>query len=134
MSDNDAVLFANEAFYRAFADRDEDAMIALWSETAPVACLHPGWEPLFGLEDVLSSWLAIIRNPESPAILCHDAHAHVLGDAAFVICFEEIGGSFLAATNIFVQEGRVWKMVHHQAGPTATRPHFEPDAPRGPVN
>ena len=26
MSDIDALLFANEAFYRAFADRDADAM------------------------------------------------------------------------------------------------------------
>lgn len=134
MSDNDAVLFANEAFYRAFADRDEKAMQELWSEAAPVACLHPGWGPLFGRDEVLSSWIAIIRNPDSPEIVCHDARAQVIGDTAFVICFEEISGSFLAATNIFVHEGRVWKMVHHQAGPTATRPRFEPDAPRGPVN
>jgi hypothetical protein len=41
MSDTDAVLFANEAFYRAFADRDEEAMEDLWSATAQVACLHP---------------------------------------------------------------------------------------------
>ena len=31
MSDTDAVLFANEAFYQAFADRDEPAMETVWS-------------------------------------------------------------------------------------------------------
>ncbi|MFQ5786213.1 MAG: nuclear transport factor 2 family protein, partial [Alphaproteobacteria bacterium] len=25
----------------------------------------------------------------------------------------------LVATNVFVREGAAWKMVHHQAGPTA---------------
>lgn len=134
MSDIDAVLFSNEAFYRAFSDRDEAAMLDLWSQTAPVACLHPGWGPLFGREAVMKSWLAIIRNPESPAIFCHDPTAHTHGDTGWVICFEEIEGSFLTATNMFVREGRVWKMVHHQAGPTAARPNREADVPHGPVN
>ncbi|MEK9726186.1 MAG: nuclear transport factor 2 family protein [Rhodospirillaceae bacterium] len=134
MSDSDAVLFANEVFYRAFADRDEAAMEDLWSHVAPVACLHPGWGPLFGRDEVIQSWLAIIRNPDSPAILCHDAHALVYGETASVVCFEEIGGNFLVATNTFVREGRVWKMVNHQAGPTSVRPEIESDGPRGPVN
>ena len=132
MSETDAVLFANEAFYRAFADKDEDAMIDVWSSAAPASCLHPGWGPLFGREEVLRSWLAIIRNPDSPPIICHDARAQIYGDTACVVCFEEISGNYLIATNVFVHEGRVWKMVHHQAGPTATKP--EPDPPRGPVN
>ena len=134
MSDSDAVLFANEIFYRAFADRDEAAMEDLWSHTAPIACLHPGWGPLFGRDEVMQSWLAIIRNPDSPAILCHDARALVYGETSSVVCFEEIGGNFLVATNTFVREGRVWKMVNHQAGPTSVRPEIEDDGPRRPVN
>ena len=134
MSDIDAVLFANEAFYRAFADRDEEAMLDAWSDSAPVSCLHPGWGPLFGREDVLKSWLAIIRNPESPAISCHQPVAHILGEIGWVVCFEEIAGNFLAATNMFVRDGSLWKLVHHQAGPTAARPSGPSDAPHGPVN
>lgn len=134
MSDTDAVLFANEAFYRAFADRDEDAMETLWSDTDQVACLHPGWGPLFGREEVVESWKAIIRNPESPEILCHDPRTHVHGNTAYVICFEEIMGNFLVATNVFVREGRVWKMVHHQAGPTSVRPQPVEGVPPDSVN
>ena len=134
MSDTDAILFANEAFYRAFADRDEAAMENLWSASELVACLHPGWGPLMGREEVLSSWMAIIRNPDSPEILCHNAHAHVYGETAYVICFEEIAGNFLVATNVFVREGRVWKMVHHQAGPTSVRPDPQAQETVGPVN
>jgi len=134
MSDTDAVLFANEAFYRAFADRDEEAMDDLWSTTAQVACLHPGWGPLFGRDDVMESWIAIIRNPDSPPLLYHDARAQVHGDTACVICFEEIAGNFLVATNVFVREGRVWKIVHHQAGPTSVRPEIETSSPAAPLN
>lgn len=134
MSDIDAVLFANEAFYRAFADRDEESMELLWSENQQVACLHPGWGPLFGREEVLASWKAIIQNPDSPAIFCHDAQARILGDNAYVICFEEIDGNFLVATNFFAREGRVWKLVHHQAGPTSVRPQVRDSSPDGPVN
>ena len=117
-------------FTALFADRDEDAMDDLWSVSEQVACLHPGWGPLFGREEVLSTWTAIIRNPDSP-ILCHDAHAHVYGETAYVICFEEIAGNFLVATNVFVREGRLWKMVHHQAGPTSVRPGSKTTARRG---
>ena len=131
MSDTDAVLFANEAFYRAFADCDEKAMDDVWSFSEQIACLHPGWGPLFGREDVVSSWMAIIRNPDSPAIVCHDAQAHVYGDTAYVICFEEIDGNYLVATNVFIREGRVWKMVHHQAGPTSAQPNTVRQEPAG---
>jgi len=134
MSDIDAVLFANEAFYRAFADRDEQSMETLWSKTQRVACIHPGWGPLFDREEVLASWKAIIQNPEAPDILCHDAHGHILGNTAYVICFEEIGGNFLVATNIFIREGKVWKLVHHQAGPTSVRPQVRGPSPAGSVN
>ena len=134
MSDIDAVLFANEAFYRAFADREEHTMEILWSKTQRLACIHPGWGPLFGRKDVLASWKAIIENSESPDILFHDAHAHILGDTAYVICFEEIGGNFLVATNIFAREGKVWKLVHHQAGPTSVQPQVRGPSSAGSVN
>ena len=41
--ERDAVLFTNEAFYRAFADRDLAAMDGLWSRHGSVTCIHPGW-------------------------------------------------------------------------------------------
>ena len=43
MSDTDAVLFANEAFYRAFADRDEASMDDLWASSDQDHVFS--WEP-----------------------------------------------------------------------------------------
>ena len=123
--DHDAVLFANEAFYRAFATRDLAAMGEVWARHCPVACIHPGWEPLLGREEVMRSWERILGNPESPAISCRDAHATVFGDSALVVCFEAVPGGFLIASNLFVRLGAVWKLVHHQAGPTNGQPDEE---------
>ena len=131
MSELDAVLFANEAFYRAFADRDMDVMDEAWAEDAAVSCIHPGWGLLESRDIVLQSWLAILTNPSSPAIQCVSAQAHIHGEMAYVTCFEVIEGSYLIATNIFIHEGRRWRLVHHQAGPTAEDPPADADEDGG---
>jgi ketosteroid isomerase-like protein len=113
------VLEANDAFYRAFAQRDARAMVGIWAEASPVACIHPGWDVLDGREAVLESWRGILGSPTAPEIACSLAEARVLGDAAFVTCQEAIGSGRLAATNVFVREHGAWRMVHHQATPIA---------------
>jgi SnoaL-like protein len=120
--DRDAILFANEAFYRAFAERNFQAMDELWARSHPVACIHPGWGPLSGRQEVMASWEAILQHPSQPTVACLAPEAYILGDTAYVICFEEVGGSYLLATNIFIRQGSVWCMVHHQAGPTSAAP------------
>jgi ketosteroid isomerase-like protein len=131
--DEQAVLFVNEAFYRAFRDRDFKAVEALWAERAPIACVHPGWGPLAGREQVLESWAAILENPASPRVTCHAAQAFVHEDMAFVVCFERIERNFLVATNLFVREDGDWRLVHHQSGPTAEEPRVE-EEPEGSVH
>ena len=123
MSENEAVLFANEAFYHAFRGCDLEAMAEVWASEAFVTCIHPGWDAVNGRQDVLDSWESIMAGGNAPNIHCRGARAHLYDNTATVICFEEISGSFLIATNIFVREHSRWKMVHHQAGPTnATAP------------
>jgi len=121
MSERDAVLFVNELFYRAFTDRDVAGMQALWADD-PVACIHPGWGALTPRHDVLESWRRILTSDNAPQVTCRQPRAVVMGDVAFVICYEEISGNFLVATNVFRRDGRTWKIVHHQAGPTAHVP------------
>jgi ketosteroid isomerase-like protein len=121
MADEDDVLTANRRFYEAFTRRDIAAVEELWATEAPVACIHPGWDALRGREEVLESWRAILSGGASPAVQCISATAHVLGDAAFVVCGEIIGKTTLVATNVFAREAGAWKMVHHQAGPVSAR-------------
>ena len=116
-----AVLESNLSFYEAFAAQDFDAMDRLWSKRHLVACIHPGWPPLHGRERVMASWRTILA-AEAVAVRCEDARAHVLEDTAFVTCVEHVGNARLVATNIFVFEDGVWKMIHHQSAPFAERP------------
>ena len=121
MADRDLIA-ANEAFYRAFAAQDVDAMDALWVEDGPVACIHPGWGALSERSRIMDSWRAILESPNAPRIACLAPRAYSLGDTGFVICFEQVGDSCLIATNVFARRDGGWKMVHHQAGPTSMRP------------
>lgn len=115
MSDRDALISANEAFYTAFATCDADMMDDLWANRDDITCIHPGWPPLDGLDEVLGSWRCIL-SAESPLIGISDATAHIHGDVGYVICREHLEPGNLLATNIFARESGVWKLVHHQAG------------------
>ena len=117
MNQTPGLLFANEAFYLAFRARDLAGMDDVWAPRPDVTCLHPGWDALNGRDEVMESWRAILGNTEAPAVVCRGARARVIGDTGLVVCYEQLGQSVLAATNIFVRDGAGWKMVHHHAGP-----------------
>lgn len=122
MSEIDALIFANEAFYRAFADKDIHGLNAIWAEDKSVSCIHPGWNALDDREDIMQSFAQIIGGPAPPQIECHAPKATIHGDTGIVICYEAIGGEVLVATNIFVRGGSTWQMVHHHAGPASSLP------------
>jgi hypothetical protein len=119
MSDEERqlVLEANRAFYRAFAQRDLPTMEGLWSRQSPIACIHPGWPPIFGREAVIASWRGILGNPSQGAIVCSEERVLINGTTAIVICNESVAGALMVATNVFLREDGAWRMVHHQGGP-----------------
>jgi len=117
MSKEIEVLEANEAFYRAFTARDADAMAALWSRSAPVACIHPGWDALDGRAEVIGSFRAILGTSSAPKVHCSVAAAHVVGETAFVTCHELVAGARFVATNVFTREEGAWRMIHHHSSP-----------------
>ena len=131
--DHATLLFANETFYRAFAERDVTLMGAVWSEQEPVTCLHPGWPPVEGRDAVLQSWHAILTGPASPDIECLTARAGIHRDMGLVICYERIGQDYLIATNIFIRSGEGWLLVHHQSG-AAPEPGDGEAPPRRSIN
>lgn len=133
MSDDELVLKANEAFYAAFAQGDFPAMDTIWAKDSPVACIHPGWPPLQDRAKIMQSWQGILSNPPRPPIVALQPQVHLHGDAAIVICWEAIGTIHLVATNIFVLEAGVWRMVLHQSGQTAHAPKGAPSVSSPPT-
>jgi hypothetical protein len=115
----EAVLEANDAFYRAFNQKDFAAMDGLWARATPVACIHPGWNILTGREAVMESWRRILSNPDQPKLVNGGAEAVIVGNLAYVTCRELVSGSPLAATNLFILEDGAWKMLHHHSSSVA---------------
>jgi ketosteroid isomerase-like protein len=135
------VLATNEAFYEAFRARNVEAMEAVWAVTLPIACIHPGWTVLRGRARVIASFRGILEGEGAPTVTCSGATAHVLGETAYVVCYEDIPGLRLVATNVFAREDGTWRMVHHQSAPLSriaadddqeTRADDEPEAPTDP--
>jgi ketosteroid isomerase-like protein len=125
MAAEEAVLAANERFYRAFESLDIKEMESVWLTTASVQCIHPGWGPLSGWSDVRDGWVRIFNNTSAMTFTPHILHVGVQGESAWVVCIEEITSrhadeehaSQVLATNLFERRGKQWLMVHHHSSP-----------------
>lgn len=135
MSQRPAILFANDAFYTAFATGDLAAMDAVWARRAPVCCIHPGWTALNDRDAIMESWRGILSanvgdgRRATAAIRCVRPEVFLLRDAAWVACHEILPNGILIATNIFVPEDGAWRMVHHHAGPAPPLDAADEDEP-----
>ena len=127
MSEQMTVLFANEAYYAAFQSGDFETMETLWARSVPVTCIHPGANNLSGWELVMESWKSILTNDDLVNMEIVNPKANVYGEVAVVVCYEVFQEVTLVATNIFVKEENIWKMVHHQAGGSPMPPFEDPD-------
>jgi ketosteroid isomerase-like protein len=131
MSDTDAILAANAAYYRAFSAGDVAAMSRIWADDG-VSCVHPGWTPLIGRAAVIESYRNILASPNRVRIAHREDTAIVSGDEGRVVCIEIVERTaLLAATNFYRRIGGAWRMVHHQASPIAVAAEESEAPPRG---
>ena len=128
--EREAVLAANRAFYRAFNDRDAEAMDVLWSPTGSVVCLHPGQAALHDRADIMASWRAIMRHPQAPRVQC--AQEWVVGRSglAIVVCREILPEVQLMATNTFVCLTDGWHIIGHHSGQVPSLDTHQPTSTR----
>ena len=115
--EREAVLAANRAFYRAFTERDAEAMDQIWAPTGAMVCLHPGQAPLHERAEIIASWRAILRHPEAPKVRCTGEWVVGRGGLAIVVCREILPEGQLMATNSFARLSDGWRMIGHHSGP-----------------
>lgn len=133
MEEEKRILFANESFYQAFSAGDFRTMEDLWSRYHPLICIHPGHAPLLERDEIMISWKSILKQGSTQSIGFHEPRVSFYNSFALVICYEAIFENHLIATNGFVEEDEVWKMVLHQAGPTVGRPRLSESVDKGEV-
>lgn len=126
MDDRAAVIAANDRFYRAFEARDLAAMTAVWSGTDGDACIHPGWEPMYGSAAVMEAWAGIFSSGMPMHFHVTDVVVQLLGDVARVHNVENISvaGSRepigrVAVTHLFLRRPGGWRLVLHHGSPIA---------------
>lgn len=125
MSSEQAVISANEAFYRAFEKKDLEAMTAVWSQGTGSLCIHPGRNAIRGWEGIRSSWETIFRNTSYLEIETEIVRVEVNGDLAYVVLVETVlqvtgkrqSKAQSIATNLFERMGQKWFLIHHHGSP-----------------
>ena len=129
MEAEQAILAANDAFYRALEAMDIRAMRRVWAGRPTDVCVHPGWELLVGWADIEASWRAIFANTATMRFEITHISMEILGELARVSCVETIytspgrqgPASRVAATNLFLRdpESGAWRMALHHGSPIA---------------
>lgn len=115
-------LFATDAFYLAFANKDVVAMDALWATSVAVVCIHPGWPRLTERTQIMDSWENILGNPDQTGPQAYDMSATLWGDCVGVTCYEALGSGVILASKLFVLQDNECRLVMHQGSPCQSPP------------
>ena len=125
MAEEQAVVEANRAFYRAIESLENAVMEAVWDPDPSVTCVHPGWPLMSGRDKVLQSWYTIFDNTMVMQFTVSESSVLVAGDLAWVVCTESlrsvvagrVNEATVEATNVFRNRDGQWRIVHHHGSP-----------------
>ncbi len=125
MSDEQIILAANKAFYRAFEKKDIEAMGEVWSKGTASLCIHPGREITRGWEAIRDSWQQIFQATQYLEIDLEIISVEMSGEIAYVVLVEKVmqvvGRRRLQAesmaTNVFTLMAGQWYLIHHHGSP-----------------
>lgn len=127
------VLQVNSAYYKAFGDKDIREMERIWLKDRSCVCIHPSFQPLHGIRDVMDSWKRMFEAStgswQRTWVEPRDIRLTVKATTAVVTCEEHVfvrlfvrGKSRkselvnkLMATNIFRKVGGRWYMTYHHS-------------------
>lgn len=134
-ADVEAITELNAELYSAVETGDMDRLAGVWIEdpySASVTCIHPGWPPLRGRDEVLRSFAVIMANTAYIQFFLTDVHVEVTGDMAVLTCAENIltsvgedddaassrlAGGRVVATNVFRRTSGGWRLWLHHGSP-----------------
>ena len=126
LTDNEALKQANQQFYEAFGALDIDGMDAICENSPRALCVHPGWQPLVGWDQIRVSWQGIFQGATLMHFNIQYVNVAAESDCGWVTCVEHItsvlqgrANNFgVLATNIFVRSPQGWRLIAHHASPS----------------
>jgi uncharacterized protein (TIGR02246 family) len=130
---------AETAFYEAFERGDLAAMMAVWSQSDSVVCVHPRGPRLVGFDAVRDSWTQIFAGGNTQLKIRAQEVRRFDGQGVAVHALVETLSApgqqptqSVSATNVYELTDGGWRMVVHHATPLAepgTAAQQEPSAP-----
>jgi ketosteroid isomerase-like protein len=134
MSNHEALIEANEAFYKAFESLDIEQMENLWLRDPKIVCIHPGWRRLTGWGPIMESWERIFDGVFEMKFELHDLHLIAGTDLGVVVTEENLTQvgydgtmrTLVLATNIYERVGNKWLLVLHHGSPVVQPSADEP--------
>lgn len=125
MTNQQELLEANRAFYRAFEQKNLENLAEICSHGATTTCIHPGRNALRGWENIRNSWAQIFKNTNYLEIETEILTVELHGNLGYVVLIEKLfqsarGRNLEAksmATNIFEYMGGKWYLIHHHGSP-----------------
>ncbi len=113
---------AEDAFYRAFARADLEAMMEVWADDETITCIHPAGPRLDGRSAIRRSWQAIFHDPAGIEFVLTDARRIESGELVVHLVLERVreGKEHMhhvpvIATNVYRLTQYGWRMVLHHA-------------------
>ena len=107
MPEENAVIEANQAFYRAIESLDNATMEAVWGPHPGVTCVRPGWPLMAGRDKALQSWYTILDNTMVMQFTVTKSLRSVAG---------RVNEATVEASNVIRRDAQ-WRIVHHHGSP-----------------
>jgi ketosteroid isomerase-like protein len=134
MSNHEALIEANQAFYKAFESLDIEQMENLWLRDPKIVCIHPGWRRLTGWGPIMESWERIFDGVFEMKFELNALHLIAGADLGVVVTEENLtqrgyDGTMrtqVLATNIYERVGNKWLLVLHHGSPVVQPSQDEP--------
>ena len=122
-ADIEALKEANQRFYDAFGTLDIVEMDSVWEPSEVAMCVHPGWPPIVGWDQIRESWRRIFENTTLMLFNVQYLNVVVRGDSGWVTCVENISSVLqgqasnfgVFSTNIFLRSPQGWRVIGHHA-------------------
>ena len=115
---------AEAAFYKAFEERNIEAMAEVWADLESVECTHPMGPRVCGWDEVVDSWRRIFASgqelrfqlseevrTEEGHVAVHRLHENILHGPQMEY------HAVVVVTNIFLNTSDGWRMILHHASP-----------------
>lgn len=125
----DSADIAEAAYYEAFLQGDQEALMSVWLMDDAIECIHPFGPRVTGYKEVYTSWHDVLQQSHGMSVKLEHSHRIQEGGLAIhtlleIMSWENDEGEETAeinTTNIYRKTENGWFMIAHHASPAPSQ-------------